>query len=57
MIFFEQLTVTELLQQFSALMEPESSSVHSQKPTTGPYPKPVQTSSPLILPSTTQLPN
>jgi hypothetical protein len=46
-IFFEELVVTQLVKEYSALfMEPEGSLPCSQKPTTGPYPEPAESSSP-----------
>jgi hypothetical protein len=39
-------TVTQLIKKYSALfMEPEGSSSFSQKPATGPYPEPTESSS------------
>jgi hypothetical protein len=46
-ILQEKLTATQLVKKYPAFfMEPEGSSPYSQKPTTGPYPEPAESSSP-----------
>jgi hypothetical protein len=46
-ILFEKLIVTQLIKKNPAfLMEPEASSPCPQKPATGPYPEPAESSSP-----------
>jgi len=45
-ILFEKLIVTQLVKQmFCFFMEPEGSLQYSQKPATGPYPEPAESSS------------
>jgi hypothetical protein len=45
-ILFEQLIVTQILEKYPFFMEPEGSLPCSQKPATGPYPEPAESSSP-----------
>jgi hypothetical protein len=46
-ILFEKTIVTQLIKKYPAfLMEPEGSLQCSQKPATGPYPEPAESSSP-----------
>jgi hypothetical protein len=45
-IFFEKLTVSQLVKQPTFFMEPKGSLLSSQKPAPGPYPEPAESSSP-----------
>jgi len=45
-ILFKKLTVTRLIKKYPFFMELKSSSPCSQKPATGPYPEPAESSSP-----------
>jgi hypothetical protein len=45
-ILFEKLIVTQLIKKCPLFMEPEGSSPCSQKPPTGPYSEPDESSSP-----------
>jgi hypothetical protein len=50
-LLFEKLIVTQLFSKYPALfMEPEGSLPCSQKPATGPYPEPADSSSPPSIP-------
>jgi len=44
--FFEKLIVTQLVKKYPFYIEPEGSLPYLQKPATGPYPEPGESSSP-----------
>jgi hypothetical protein len=50
-ILFEKLIFTQFATKHSFFMEPEGSLLCSQKPSTGPYPEPAESSSPQRFPS------
>jgi len=43
-VFLDKLGVTQIVKKIPVFMEPEGSSSYSQKPATGPYPEPAESS-------------